>query len=183
MRPKHDPSGIDSKEPPARITVPLRGVDKDELEKLWRREMAKLRDKEKIGFGAWLGERLVETLEFREPAQAPAVVPVSESSAPIVDGATMARALTDELLPELSDVLRRAAFKAMDRVGEQTARTMAEAMTRATEKAIGIAAHEASREAGRVAAVTLAPEIRRLAALVEGLTAPVEIGTTKGTRH
>ena len=178
-RRKLDPSGIENKEPPARVTVSLRRSDKAALEKLWMEEAPG------EGFGSWLGERLASGLAFpASPSEVETVVLPDAAPAFSADGQMIARIVMDELAPELSDVLRRSAFKALEKVGADTARTMADAMTRATESAIGIAAHEASREAGRVVALTVAPEIRRVVALLESLTAPVvEVAPTSRVKH
>lgn len=182
-RPKLDPSGIDNVTPKARIAVFVHYSVRERYEAIWENEKASSRDpKSFIGFGSWLGLRIESLLDAEESRYKYS----SEYSLPfqnrenqdvivIPDTENLAKEILRDLLPDLSDVLRRTAFKAMERVGRETGETLASAMIAAVESGIAGTTLAATERAAMVASMAIIPELRKLRAAVDALSAPVEI--------
>lgn len=178
-RPKLDPSGLDSKAPKERIAVFVQYPIKLRYEAIWENEKAAAGNQNDFpGFGSWLGQRLEMLLDAEEAgykySQTQNLPNQNQAGADVVvipDTERLATEILKELRPELSDVLRRSAFSAMQKVGE----TLGQAMTEAVERGIAGSSGEVSEHAARMATLALTPEIRKLTAAVNALSAPAEI--------
>ena len=182
-RPKLDPSGLDSKAPKERIAIFVPRSVRQRYEAIWEREKASSDNpKDFDGFGSWLGWRVESLLEAEEsgyrytPTQA--LPDENQDRAEMVlipDTERLASEILAELKPELSDVLRRSSFSAMQRVGKETKEELTQAMIDAVQIGLAGTSVPAAQHAAEIAVTALIPEIRKLTAAVNALSAPVEI--------
>jgi len=183
-RPALDKSGIDSKEPRDKTTVYIPGAHRDRLEEMWAAERAAgPAPKDFPGFGTWLGDKLADIAvgKEREP-ELPTEIPGFHSETIVAaDAVLIADRIYEQLRPELSDTLRRTAFKAMGNLGAETKEVLTQAMIDAVKIGLAGTAVPAAQHAAEMAATALIPEIRKLTAAVNALSAPVEIW--EGTTH
>lgn len=179
-RPAKDPSGIDGAVPKDKVSVYFLPSVRRDLEARWLEEKGTSANPSAFpGIGTWLGERAVEGAMMRG---VPAATHAPAET--IIDSRAMADLILDGLLPELSDTLRRSSFSAMGKagreVGDTLGRAMVEAVERGLEAGLDEAARRAAEEASRSVLAALLPEMRRLAAAVDSIVAPADLGPAAG---
>lgn len=183
-RPALDKSGIDSKEPRDKSTVYIPGAHRARLEERWSAERAASQTpKDFPGFGTWMGDllALIAIGEEKEPELPAQPDGFHQETVVVADSVFIADRIFEQLRPELSDVLRRSTFKALGNIGQETKEELGQAMVGAVERGMSGMASAAAEHAAKMATLALIPEIRKLTAAVNALSAPAEI--YEGTTH